>query len=71
VDFLSPAAKVFLPQRHEDTKPDEPKILTSWLCVFVPLWLFFFYHAEGGIKIRVNPPNPRRPRCYYCRFSGI
>ena len=36
-DFLSPAAKVFWPQRHEDTKPDESKVLTLWLCAFVPI----------------------------------
>jgi hypothetical protein len=26
-------------------------------------------HAEGVIKIRVNPPNPRHPRCHHCHST--
>jgi len=46
-DFLLPAAKVFRPRRHEDTKSAEPKMVPWWLCVFVAN---LPHHAEGEAK---------------------
>jgi hypothetical protein len=64
-DFALPAAKFF---SHQGTKTQSPLNRKCFLCAFVPWWLFY-HHAEGGIKIRVNPPNPRHPRCYCVAFE--